>query len=613
MDEENLTNSQIDEFFSRPLPDSDRNDGRSGMNPNVNFSDIETESDTDDSEDDSDFEPTLDHISTKRVAGQPIPSQLRRDVPAQQSPPIGQTETSEDIDDPSSTDSEDFVVRRIPGQASAASHITAGRRATAGRFSPPSTSRRVYAQPEQRHANAGIEERYAYLEWTEPKGNHKDFPFTGNSGMKPEISGLLAMADPVEYFRLFLDDDLLDMMVHQTNLYATQTLLASNPGPSSRLHQWDPTNKEELLRFLALLGWMGVVKVPRLKDYWSTNDQFSFPFPKSVMSRNRFELLLRFWHFSDNELPEASTDRLHKLKPLIDKLVSRFREHYTPSARICIDESLIPFRGRLIFRQYIPNKKARYGVKLFKLCTESGYTYNLTAYSGKRPNQNVEISKTEETVMTLLDGLLNEGRTLFMDNYYNSIPLAYKLLENKTHLVGTLRKNRKFIPNEINERTLKKGDLISKESPDGVTIVKWKDQRDVLMISTKHLGNETKEVKTRKGTIQKPTCILDYDEGKYPVDVSDQLSSYNSSLRKTTKWYKKTAIELLWGTASVNAYHLYTTNSVHNNKNMHCTDFRMKVIQGLISHSPPPPPEPEPNQRKRSSDGPKPNDGSPTY
>nr|CAH7741033.1 unnamed protein product [Callosobruchus chinensis] len=44
------------------------------------------------------------------------------------------------------------------------------------------------------------------------------------------------------------------------------------------------------------------------------------------MPRNRFQLLLRMWHFSDNKsCPEG--DRLYKVKPLLEKIqITEFRE-----------------------------------------------------------------------------------------------------------------------------------------------------------------------------------------------------------------------------------------------------------------------------------------------
>lgn len=107
----------------------------------------------------------------------------------------------------------------------------------------------------------------------------------------------------------------------------------------------------------------------------------------------------------------------------------------------------------------------------------------------------------------LLKDLLNERRTLYVDNFYRSIPLAYELLEHKTHLVGTVRANRKYIPKSIQEAKLAKGSIIAKESPEGIAVLKWKDQRDVRMISICHSGTETVVTSIKRGVEKiKPKC-----------------------------------------------------------------------------------------------------------
>ena len=60
-------------------------------------------------------------------------------------------------------------------------------------------------------------------------------------------------------------------------------------------------------------------------------------------------------HFSDNETSESS-DRLAKIQPLIDMLQKNFQSLFHPEEDVVIDETLVPWRGRLTFRQYIPNK-----------------------------------------------------------------------------------------------------------------------------------------------------------------------------------------------------------------------------------------------------------------
>jgi hypothetical protein len=41
---------------------------------------------------------------------------------------------------------------------------------------------------------------------------------------------------------------------------------------------------------------------------------------------------------------------------------------------LAVTETMVPFRGRLLFRKYIPGKTHKYGIKLLKLCGTNGYT-----------------------------------------------------------------------------------------------------------------------------------------------------------------------------------------------------------------------------------------------
>ncbi|KAG8225555.1 hypothetical protein J437_LFUL002072 [Ladona fulva] len=75
--------------------------------------------------------------------------------------------------------------------------------------------------------------------------------------------------------------------------------------------------------------------------------------------------------------------RLTKVRPLIDLIHGKFQTTITPGESIVIDESMVPWKGRLFFRQYLPGKSHKYGIKCYKLCTPELYTYNLQVYTGK--------------------------------------------------------------------------------------------------------------------------------------------------------------------------------------------------------------------------------------
>jgi hypothetical protein len=115
---------------------------------------------------------------------------------------------------------------------------------------------------------------------------------------------------------------------------------------------------------------------------------------------------------------------------LINKPKERFQLLVTPS------------------EEYIQNKRHKFGIKLFKLCLSRGYTYDLKVYCGKEA-EGSHASVPTQVVMQLLNRCLDEGRTLCTDNYYTSVELPKKLLDRKTHLVGTLRKIEKTTPEKL--------------------------------------------------------------------------------------------------------------------------------------------------------------------
>ena len=160
----------------------------------------------------------------------------------------------------------------------------------------------------------------------------------------------------------------------QTNLYARQFLYKekNNIKPHSRLHEWKPTDRAEALTFLAILLLMGIVHKPRLTMYWSTDSILATPIFNQVIRRDRFLLLVRFFHCADNTKYNPihpDRDELYKIREVINKIKDICAKTYFPGKSFSMDESLVLFKGRLSFKQYISSSRARCGIKLYQLCT----------------------------------------------------------------------------------------------------------------------------------------------------------------------------------------------------------------------------------------------------
>ena len=219
-----------------------------------------------------------------------------------------------------------------------------------------------------------------------------------------------------------------------------------------------------------------------MEDYWKKDDFCYHPmFHKLNITYNRFVLLLKNWHVADN-LAAPTDDRLYKVADFVQKLISKFQAVYHPGKEVAVDETMISHRGRLLFHQYNPGKAHKYGIKL---CEMTGYIWNFFIYCAKGTGEIVDgLDHTGSLLVSLVAPLLDEGCLIVADNWYSSIPLAKYLQQCNTEYCGTLRKNRSGLPSQLKSTKVKMNDTKGVINSDGIRVVKYKDQRDVYMIST---------------------------------------------------------------------------------------------------------------------------------
>ena len=130
---------------------------------------------------------------------------------------------------------------------------------------------------------------------------------------------------------------------------------------------------------IGLLILQGIVQKPENGMCFSKMESTLLPYFSHLMIERRFHLLLKFLHFANSSKfdPDQHHKKLYKIQPILDHLKSRFSSVYTPDRNICVDKSLLLWKGQLGWIQYIPSKQSRFGVKIYKLCESStGYVWN---------------------------------------------------------------------------------------------------------------------------------------------------------------------------------------------------------------------------------------------
>ncbi|XP_045446632.1 piggyBac transposable element-derived protein 4-like [Melitaea cinxia] len=394
-----------------------------------------------------------------------------------------------------------------------------------------------------------------------------DFLETENVGLKVLVSN---ESKAIDFLSLFLDDEFLTYIVRETNKHAIDVLTKPGVTLKSRITDWKDTNVAEIKVFFGIILHMGIIRLNRLTDYWKTDRLFNIPIFRQYMSRNRFLLLFRCLHFSS-----SSAGGLSKVEKLIERFNDKMNYLICAQKELSLDESMILYRGRLFFRQFIKNKKHKYGMKLYMLTEPDGLVLRLHLYGGSADITSGK-GHTEKVVLHLLKDFLGKGHSVYMDNFYNSYNLAAKLLTHKTYCTGTLRKKREFNPEIVNSK-MKKGDNKS-VFHNGIHIGCYRDKRYIPYISTEH-DDEMVTVTNKRGiSKEKPKALAFYNRFMSGIDRQDQMLSYYPCERKTLRWYKKFLIHV-FQIQILNAYILYNRFS---GKHLNMYDFRMSLINELL-------------------------------
>jgi hypothetical protein len=95
------------------------------------------------------------------------------------------------------------------------------------------------------------------LAWKSVTGlNLKNLLFTEpNPGVNTELYAEYYTKSPLEFYELFLDEEILSMMVTETNRYAAQCRAKQN-APKARIHDWQDTTAVEIKNVSVLYcGW----------------------------------------------------------------------------------------------------------------------------------------------------------------------------------------------------------------------------------------------------------------------------------------------------------------------------------------------------------------------
>ncbi|XP_055928585.1 piggyBac transposable element-derived protein 4-like [Argiope bruennichi] len=325
---------------------------------------------------------------------------------------------------------------------------------------------------------------------------------------------------------------MIDEVIYCTNKYIQGVEAKYYQKPDCK-----QTCRSEFMALMGLLYFIGTMKSQHtnVEQLWAS-DGTGIQILRAAMSYKRFLFLLRCIRFDDIDTgaERRKSDKLAAIRSIWDSFVQNCLKSYNTSEFVTIDEMLHPFRGRCSWIQYIPNKPAKYGIKIFALCdSKTYYCSNMEIYIGKQPPGPFAVeNKPLDIVKRLVMPIENSNKNLTTDNWYTSFPLVVYLLEKKITFIGTVKKNKK----EIHAEFLPRKHRIVGTSIFGFqknkTLVPYvpKKNKAVVLVSSLHDKAEI------DGDSGKPEVILDYNMTKGGVDTCDKMCSAYSVSQITRRW-----------------------------------------------------------------------------
>ena len=146
---------------------------------------------------------------------------------------------------------------------------------------------------------------------------------------------------------------------------------------------------------------------------------------------------------------------------------------------------MIAFKGRLSFRQYLPAKLTKYGIKVWMAADSlNGYVLNFSVYLGSE-GENRRIHRLGyDVVMNMAHPFLNKNHHLFFDNFFSSPILLDHLLDQQTYACSTVRCTRKDLPPCAKNKLRRPGETIVRQRSN-LLFTKWHDKRERVVRTNK--------------------------------------------------------------------------------------------------------------------------------
>ncbi|XP_057555950.1 piggyBac transposable element-derived protein 1 isoform X2 [Hippopotamus amphibius kiboko] len=385
--------------------------------------------------------------------------------------------------------------------------------------------------------------------------------------------------NPVELFELFFDDETFNLIVSETNNYASQKNVNLE------------VTVQEMRCVLGVLLLSGLVRRPKRGMYWEMSDADQ-NLVRDAIRRDRFELIFSYLHFADNSHLDQN-DKFTKLRPLIKQMNKNFLLYAPLEEYYCFDKTMCECFDS---DQFLNGKPIRIGYKIWCGTTTQGYLVWFEPYqeeSTMMAGKDLDLGLGGNLVMNFADVLLERGQYpyhLCFDSFFTSIKLMSALKKKGVRATGTIHENRTEkcpLMSAEHMKKMQKGYFdFQVEENDEIILCRWHGD-SIVSLCSNAVGIEPvneiccfaddKEIPH----ISQPSIVKLYVECREGIAKMEQIISKYRVRIRSKKWYS-VLVSYMIDVAMSNAWQLH--RACNPGASLDLGDFRRYVAHFYLEH-----------------------------
>ncbi|XP_041106678.1 piggyBac transposable element-derived protein 5-like [Polyodon spathula] len=398
-----------------------------------------------------------------------------------------------------------------------------------------------------------------------------------------------ATASAIDFFQLFVPDNVIQNMVTQTNMYAKkfQERFGSDEG-------WCNVTLSEMKAFLGYVTSTSIHRCESVLSIWSSGF-YSNKSIALIMTQSRFEKILKYFHIVAFRSSQTSSG-LYKIQPFLDSLQQLLECSFRPSQTQVLHEPLIDedpvFITTCTERELRKRKKRKFSLWV-RQCTATGFICQVYVHlkEGAGPD-SLDALKNKPQLHSLVakqlcQNLSGKNSIIFTGPSITSLNLFEEFEKKDIYCCGLLSSRKSDctgLPQSMltnHDAPQRRGQYKTKMKGN-MSLICWYNKGHFRFLTNAYSPSKQGVIIKRKsGEVPCPLAVEAFAAHlSYICKYDDKYSKYFIFHKPNKTWQ-----QVFWLTISIvinNAYILYKMSDAYHMKRYSRAQFGERLVRELL-------------------------------